>query len=68
MVRSRRRDLHSFGTSDLAGLLAYLGNLGPWGILATVDLLLALFIGLFWMVRERTPGAIRRCPSSSPRS
>ncbi|MBM4419062.1 MAG: hypothetical protein FJ033_12255 [Chloroflexi bacterium] len=45
-------NIYAFATGDFAGLVAYLGNLGPWGILATVDLVLALGIGLFWMVRD----------------
>jgi hypothetical protein len=36
-------------TGGWSGLHSYLGNLGPYGILATVDLLIALFIGVWWM-------------------
>ncbi len=36
-----------FGT--LGGLGVYLRDLGPWGILATSDLLIALIIGIGWM-------------------
>lgn len=39
---------YAFVFGDLAGLEAYLLNLGPWGILATVDLLAALTVAVAW--------------------
>jgi hypothetical protein len=37
---------------DLAALGEYLRGLGPWGILATADLLIALLLGVVWMWRD----------------
>ncbi|MFO0601079.1 MAG: SRPBCC family protein [Myxococcaceae bacterium] len=39
---------YAFVLGDLAGLKAYLLNLGPWGILATADLLAALTVSVAW--------------------
>lgn len=39
-------------TDGLAGFLTYLGGLGPIGILATADLLLALLVGGYFIVRD----------------
>lgn len=44
------------------GLLAYLGTLGPWGALATVDLLIALFIAIVFMVRDAAARKINAVP------
>ncbi len=44
------------------GLTAYLGSLGPWGALATVDLLLALFIAIVFMVRDAAARKINAVP------
>jgi hypothetical protein len=42
-------NVYAFATGSLSDLGDYLRNLGPWGILATIDLLLALTIGVSWM-------------------
>lgn len=39
----------AMATGGGAGFIAYLRGLGPYGLLATVDLLLALGIGVRWM-------------------
>lgn len=44
------------------GLMAYLGMLGPWGALATVDLLIALFIAIVFMVRDAAARKINAVP------
>ena len=36
----------------LDGIGDYLRDLGPWGVVATVDLLTALFVGVVWMWRD----------------
>jgi hypothetical protein len=41
-----KRDVERLG--DLAGFASYLEHLGPWGVLATVDLLAALSVGVAW--------------------
>ncbi len=45
-------NVFAFAVGSFAGLATYLGNLGPWGILATVDLLIALMIGVGWMWKD----------------
>ena len=42
-------NVYALVAGDIAGLVAYFRNLGPWGILATTDLLIALGIGVYWM-------------------
>ncbi|MBI3971218.1 MAG: hypothetical protein HY332_08005 [Chloroflexi bacterium] len=54
--------VYAFAASDLAGLLAYLQHLGPWGMLATVDLLLALIIGVRWMWQDARAKGIAPLP------
>lgn len=44
------------------GLLTYLGSLGPWGTLATVDLLIALFIAVVFMVQDAAAKRINALP------
>lgn len=41
-------NVYAFVAGDLAGLVRYLENLGPWGVLATIDLLAALSVGVAW--------------------
>jgi hypothetical protein len=43
---------YALTAADLAELGVYLRNLGPWGLLATTDLLIALSIGLTWIWRD----------------
>jgi len=38
--------------AGLDGIGDYLRGLGPWGIVATADLLTALFVGIIWMWRD----------------
>ena len=45
-------NVYAFWAGDLAGLARYLTDLGPWGQLATVDLLAALFIAVAWTWRD----------------
>lgn len=35
-----------------SGFLTYLSTLGPYGVLASVDLVIALFIGAWWIWRD----------------
>src|SRR5688500_14204798 len=50
-------NVYAFAAGGLPGLVDYLGRLGPWGILAPVDLLLALLVGVHWIRRDaRTRG------------
>lgn len=42
-------NIYAFSTASVGDFQIYLSNLGPWGTLATVDLVLALIIGIFWM-------------------
>lgn len=44
------------------GLMAYLGSLGPWGTLATVDLLIALFIAVVFMAQDAAAKKINPLP------
>jgi hypothetical protein len=42
----------AFTVGDLSDLARYVRGLGVWGTLATIDLLLALVVGLAWMWRD----------------
>jgi hypothetical protein len=42
----------AIASAGVAGIADYLTNLGPIGILATVDLLLALLVGLTLILRD----------------
>ncbi len=42
-------NIYAFSSAGVGDFQVYLSNLGPWGTLATVDLVLALLIGIFWM-------------------
>jgi hypothetical protein len=39
-------------SAGLEGIVAYLSDLGPIGVVATVDLVLALIVGLTFVVRD----------------
>jgi hypothetical protein len=45
-------NVYAMLAGGLAGFGDYLSGLGPWGILATADLLIALLIGVVWMWRD----------------
>ena len=50
--------------AGLDGIGDYIRSLGPWGIVATADLLTALFVGIIWMWRDArarglAPAAVR---------
>lgn len=45
-------NVYALIASGFAGLGEYLGRLGPWGIVATTDLLIALSLGVAWMWRD----------------
>lgn len=49
-------------TGDFDGLVHYLGNLGLWGTLATVDLLIALFVGIVYIVHDARASGRRAAP------
>jgi hypothetical protein len=52
LVEFAALNVYLLSTHDWAGILTFLGNLGPWGTLAVVDLLIALGIGIAWMWRD----------------
>ncbi len=45
-------NVYAFVSGGLAELIAYLSRLGPWGIVASADLILALLIGITWTWRD----------------
>jgi hypothetical protein len=45
-------NVYAFAAGGLAALGDYLSGLGPWGILATADLVTALLLGIVWMWRD----------------
>lgn len=45
-------NLYAFAAGQWSGLVIYVQNLGPWGILATADLLIALTVALAFMWRH----------------
>jgi uncharacterized membrane protein len=55
-------NIYGFVASDLAGLVAYFKNLGPWGIVATADLMIALLIGISWMWRDARAKGLSALP------
>ena len=52
LVAFAATNLYAFIAGDWAGLVNYFSNLGPWGILATVDLLMALTVALAFVWRD----------------
>ena len=55
-------NLYALASAGLAELGAYPTTLTAWGVVATIDLLLALCIGLYWTVLD----ARRRRVSAMP--
>jgi hypothetical protein len=45
-------NVYALTVGGFAALGEYLSHLGPWGIVATVDLLIALSLGVIWMWRD----------------
>jgi hypothetical protein len=45
-------NVYALIAGGFAALGEYLGDLGPWGILATTDMLIALVLGVVWMWRD----------------
>src|SRR5688572_7845476 len=46
----------------LDGIGDYLRGLGPWGIVATADLLTALLVGIVWMWRDARAKGVAPLP------
>ncbi|UTW56549.1 hypothetical protein [Kordiimonas sp. SCSIO 12610] len=55
-------NIYAFTTATSGDFMHYLSNLGPWGILASVDLVLALFIGIAWMWQDAKNKGINPLP------
>lgn len=55
-------NIYALGMGSWDGLMTYLGSLGPWGTLATVDLLIALFIAIVFMVQDAAAKKINALP------
>ena len=55
-------NVYAFVVGDFAGLREYLVNLGPWGTLATVDLLIALFVSIAFVWRDARAQGINPVP------
>ena len=51
-------NIWALAVDGLDGITTYLTNLGPIGIVATVDLLLALLVGITFMTRHARPLAV----------
>jgi hypothetical protein len=49
-------------TAESGDFARYLSNLGPWGILASVDLILALTIAVSWMWADARKKGINPIP------
>ena len=45
-------NVYAFAVGEWVDFLEYLNNLGPWGLLATADLLIALIIAMAYMWRD----------------
>jgi hypothetical protein len=48
--------------AGLRGIGAYLRGLGPWGIVATADLLTALLVGIVWQWRDARAKGVAALP------
>jgi len=48
--------------AGLHGIGDYLRGLGPWGIVATADLLTALLVGIVWMWRDARAKGVAALP------
>lgn len=55
-------NLYALTAGGGAGLIAYLRSLGPWGALATADLLIALLIGISWTAKDARARGINPLP------
>ena len=55
-------NVYAFATAGLDGLWAFLGDMGPWGWVLSVDLVLALGLCMYWMYADGR----RRGTSSLP--
>lgn len=55
-------NVYALAAGGFAGLVAYLKDLGPWGMLATMDLLIALLIGVSWMWQDASAKGIAPLP------
>lgn len=55
-------NVYVFAADDLVGLVSYLRNLGAWGVLATIDLLIALLIGVWWMWQDARAKGVAPIP------
>jgi hypothetical protein len=55
-------NLYALASDGPVQLLAYLGRLGAWGIVATVDLIIALLISITWTYRDARSRGISAIP------
>ena len=55
-------NVYAITAGDWAGLVDYLGNLGPWGTLGTVDLLIGLSMAVAFMWRDARSKGINPIP------
>jgi hypothetical protein len=55
-------NVYALMAGGLAALGAYLSDLGPWGVLATADLLIALLLGVVWMWRDASTKRVAPLP------
>ena len=55
-------NVYAFVAGDWAGLKVFLSDLGPWGTLAVVDLLIALLMAVAFMWRHATARGISPLP------
>ena len=55
-------NVYAFAVGEWVDFLGYLNNLGPWGLLATADLLIALIIAMAYMWRDAQSKGINPLP------
>jgi hypothetical protein len=56
-------NVHALAAGDgIAGFIDYLRDLGPWGVVAAADLLLALATGVYWMWHDARAKGVAPLP------
>lgn len=56
-------NVYAFTAGDqFSGLWLFLKNLGPWGILTVVDLLIAISVALYFLIGDARSASIKPLP------
>ena len=55
-------NVYALVAAGIGGIAEFLSDLGPWGIVATADLLIALLLGTVWMWRDARATGVAPLP------